>query len=566
MSRFSACPKSLAWNVALLLILRIFVAARAGESNVIEQLNKALAPKPASWGEVRVGTASRVNPDPRTAAALQAFQQLLGPAPAAVGPLRPTASAPAPTNAIQRLKAQGRNIELFVRPGNGTVMQLRGGILEPTAPTPSGQLRAADAGAPERTARNFLRANRELLRLDDPDAELKLESEQRDEDGARHLRFSQRYKQIGLWPAGLSVHLDRDGNVTSMDGAYVPTPKVQIVPTLTAQEAAALATGAKGANVPNGTASDFELVIYSPLHQSARLAWKFKYSTDLLHSWMMLIDAEDGRVLSRVTQVLDATAPGSAKDLGGVTQNLNIWSSGGTFYMIDTTKQSFNPAFDPIKDPHGAISIFDAREVASKDLKTIFLVDSTSATTWLPDAVSALFNFSKTYDYYFQRHARNSLDGNGGNVQAVVRISQLDNAFWSGDQKMMFFGNVRPYPLALDVVGHELTHGVTQNSADLVYELQPGAMNEAFSDIFGVSVESWVNGKVNWTMGEQLGKIFRDMKNPGSIQIEGLNKPYPSKMGEFIDLPNSDDADHGGVHINSSITFQHSGIRSLEFT
>ncbi|HEV8540913.1 MAG TPA: M4 family metallopeptidase, partial [Verrucomicrobiae bacterium] len=110
-----------------------------------------------------------------------------------------------------------------------------------------------------------------------------------------------------------------------------------------------------------------------------------------------------------------------------------------------------------------------------------------------------------------------------------------------------------PYPLALDVVGHELTHGVTQNSSDLVYELQPGALNEAFSDIFGVSVEASVVGQADWKMGEKLGKVFRDLKNPGSLQIEGLNKPYPSKMSEFIDLPNSDNTDHGGVHINSSI-------------
>ncbi|HEV8542162.1 MAG TPA: hypothetical protein VGR78_07215, partial [Verrucomicrobiae bacterium] len=414
--------------MAALLLALVPCDARADQTNVMEQLRKTLMPKPSAWGEIRVGTATRADPDPRSGAVLQAFQQLLAldPSGPPTAPIQTGATVAVPTNAIQRLKAEGRSPQLFVRPGNGTVMQIRGGVLEPAGPTSPGKLRAADARANERTARNFLRSNRELLRLDDPDVELNLESEQRDEDGAHHLRFSQRYKEITLWPSGLSVHLDPDGNVGSMDGAYAPTPTgVPTVPILTAEDAAA---HAKSPNAPNGTASDFVLVIYSPLNLPTRLAWKFKYSTDLLHSWLMVIDAEDGRILNRVSLVLDASVPGSANDLEGLNQNFNVWSDAGKFYMIDTTKQSFNPAFDPVKDPHGAISIFDAREVASQDLKTIFLVDSISATTWLPDAVSALFNFSKTYDYYLQRHARNSLDGNGGNIQAVVRISQLDNA------------------------------------------------------------------------------------------------------------------------------------------
>lgn len=530
----------------LLVGASLIFTARADQTNVVARLREKISPKATVWGEPQIGKSVRVAVDPRANALLDAFGQILGRPPATPATtLRAAAVNSGSAAAIEALKAQaGPNVELFVRPGNGTIMQLRGGLLEPT---PQGLLKAADAAEPERTARRFLRNNRALLRLNDPDVELRLESEQRDESGRRHLRFSQWYQGLRLSPSGLSVHLDPNGNVESVDGAYVPTPAgLETKPTLRSEEAAQSVGG-------SGQTRDFSLVIYSPLDRPPRLAWQFHYSTDLFHAWRIMVDAQNGQVLNRATDVLDVASPGSGKDLEGINRNLNVWSAGGNFYMVDTSKKSFDGKFDPIADPHGAISIFDARNTTQDKLKTVFIVQSTAANDWIPDAVSALYNFGHTFDYFFERHGRNSLDGNGGNVQAVVRVAEMDNAFWSGDLKMMFFGTVRPYPLALDVVGHELAHGVTQNSADLIYELQPGALNESFSDIFGELVEARVVGQADWELGKKLGKVYRNLKNPGAIQIEGLNRPYPAKMSEFLDLPNSNDADHGGVHLNSSI-------------
>lgn len=183
--------------------------------------------------------------------------------------------------------------------------------------------------------------------------------------------------------------------------------------------------------------------------------------------------------------------------------------------------------------PEGAITIADARLKKVNELQgsDIFLITSANANDWsLADGVSAAFNFSKTYDYYLAQHGRNSLDGNGGNITAVVRVGEYDNASWNGNVKIMLFGNVKPYPRALDVVGHELTHGLTESSAGLVYELQSGALNEAFSDIFGEMVEAYVGGATRILARDQAGQVFRDFQNPGSLTIGGLNRPYPSKM------------------------------------
>ncbi len=106
-----------------------------------------------------------------------------------------------------------------------------------------------------------------------------------------------------------------------------------------------------------------------------------------------------------------------------------------------------------------------------------------------------------------------------------------------------------PIVKAYDVAGHEFTHAVTSNESGLEYAGEASAINEALSDILGVAVEKYVNnGKFNWTMGEQSGRIFRDMKNPSSISSR-----YPEDYRHYNHLPIDADHDHGGVYTNSSI-------------
>src|SRR5262249_43391120 len=149
------------------------------------------------------------------------------------------------------------------------------------------------------------------------------------------------------------------------------------------------------------------------------------------------------------------------------------------------------------------------------------LASSTSASSgWVPDAVGAAFGLSQTYDYYQQRHSRNSLDGVGGSLTAFVRVGvNYQNAAWVSQFKIMVFG--QGFPSALDVCGHELTHGVVStiaNGQGLAYGNQPGALNEAIADIFGESVEAWTRGTNNWLMGEDLpGGAIRNLADPAKI-------------------------------------------------
>ncbi|NJL59420.1 MAG: M4 family metallopeptidase [Desulfobacteraceae bacterium] len=124
---------------------------------------------------------------------------------------------------------------------------------------------------------------------------------------------------------------------------------------------------------------------------------------------------------------------------------------------------------------------------------------------------------------------------------------------------MMYFGDGQPFAGALDVVAHELTHGITSYTANLVYQDQSGALNEAFSDIFGEAVEARTTGKADWKMGTNLSDTIRLISNPSSLEIiSGSGRYYPSKMSRFYARGDSllsklENQDYGGVHINTTI-------------
>jgi len=131
-----------------------------------------------------------------------------------------------------------------------------------------------------------------------------------------------------------------------------------------------------------------------------------------------------------------------------------------------------------------------------------------NTTTNQDDAANdAHFGAEKTYDYYLSVHGRNSYDNAGGNLLSYVHYStNYNNAFWDGIRMTYGDGNgVTFSPLTeLDICGHELSHGVTEYSSNLTYSYESGALNEAFSDIFGVTIDFYANGNnADWLIGNK---------------------------------------------------------------
>lgn len=530
------------------------VCADNANTNWLTAWRNAVQGARPDWNAPPPLIAAQTTNHPQAAAVAAKLRNLIHPGgqlQTAISPPQTALPAAAQIKAFEQLRQKaGDEVEVHFRPNNQTIMQIRGKGLEEK---PRGVVKANESELSETIVRNFLSRHRDLLQLEDPQQELRLIRRERDEIGHRHFRFEQYYSDLPVWPSGLSAHLDGSGDLQMVDGAYVPTPKmVDTQPALGAADAAQLAkTSVPGGQ--QGAVAENILIIYAPLDRPPRLAWKLLLQIDIQHVWQILVDAKDGRILNRINQCPDSNVVGSSLGLDNKTYSVNAWSAGGKYYLADTTKHMYNASFDPINDPHGVITIYDAHQLTEDQLKTgnILRIESQNVNTWLPDAVSAAVNFGFTYDYFWERLNRNSINGEGGNIKAVVRVGGMDNAFWSFSEKAMYFGDVRPYAASLDVVGHELTHGVVQFSAGLVYEMQSGALNESFSDIFGEMAEARRTGQPDWKLGSGLDFVLRDFINPGTRQYGG--KPYPSKMSEFFDLPNSNETDHGGVHINSSI-------------
>ncbi len=182
-----------------------------------------------------------------------------------------------------------------------------------------------------------------------------------------------------------------------------------------------------------------------------------------------------------------------------------------------------------------------------------------------PGVTEAYDGLGDTWQLWQEAYGRNSLDGKGLPLVASVHFgTDYDNAFWDGTQ--MVFGDgdgviFLPFTRSVDVIGHELAHGVTQYTSGLNYQDQSGALNESISDVFGVLVKQRLLGQTadqaDWLVGAELlapgvqGVALRSMAAPGTAYDDPrLGKdPQPAHLSGYVDTTD----DNGGVHINSGI-------------
>lgn len=182
-----------------------------------------------------------------------------------------------------------------------------------------------------------------------------------------------------------------------------------------------------------------------------------------------------------------------------------------------------------------------------------------------PAVNEAYEGLGATYDFFWEAYDRNSIDDEGLPLDATVHYGQqYDNAFFDGQR--MVFGDgdgelFNRFTVALDVIGHELAHGVTEDEAGLIYNNQAGALNESMSDVFGSLVKQrtlhQTADQADWLIGAGLltsnvtGVALRSMKAPGTAYDDPVlgKDPQPAHMRDYVRTFR----DNGGVHINSGI-------------
>ncbi len=216
--------------------------------------------------------------------------------------------------------------------------------------------------------------------------------------------------------------------------------------------------------------------------------------------------------------------------------------------------------------------VYDAR---GKNVLPGRLVRSEGEGRVSDTAVNEAYDYSgDTFDFYHAIFGRNSLDDAGMSLVSTVHVGEADggnryqpmnNAFWDGSQMAYGDGDgvvFEGFTRSLDVVAHELTHGVETFSSNLLYRGQSGALNEHFADVFGILVRQWRREepaeKASWIVGHEVlvsaptRRGIRDMEHPGDAY---RNDPYlgTDPQPDHMDRLYTGPADSGGVHINSGI-------------
>jgi thermolysin len=279
--------------------------------------------------------------------------------------------------------------------------------------------------------------------------------------------------------------------------------------------------------------------------------------------YLCFVDAVDGTVVERWSD-LRRQMPAIGEGIGtwGDTKKMAVTERSGTYAARDESR----PAVVLTADAGGNYSTWSRNQINANEAAA-----TTSDNFWDDGAVVDAHVYAGwTYDYYRARFNRKSLNGSDGNIVSYVHYAlrsagdrpELNNTFWDPTDRSANYGDgdgrtFNYFSSALDIVVHELTHGVSMFTADFIYRNQPGALGESFSDIMGLSAEFLFEAKGSgrqrseWLIGEDLymnnfggggTSAFRSASNPGTYG----NPDHYSNRYQGTE-------DNGGVHINSTI-------------
>ena len=242
-------------------------------------------------------------------------------------------------------------------------------------------------------------------------------------------------------------------------------------------------------------------------------------------------------------------------------------------YYNTNAPVTFNNLNITLGNPPYSVEVWDYDAANSDDFGGSYSISTSSGTfNWSGGGNNGSYNsatsgraevevhwaMEKTYDFYLNQLNRNSYDNAGAIIKNYVHYDvAYDNAFWNGSGMTYGDGSGDPFtPLvSIDVVGHEFSHAVVNNTADLQYQGESGALNESFADIFGAAIEFDGATSPNWTMGELITVSpitnLRSMSNPNNPS--GLAQQPDTYNGTFWQNTANINDDHGGVHTNSGV-------------
>jgi thermolysin len=402
------------------------------------------------------------------------------------------------------------------------------------------------------------------------DGELRLRRENPDTlvPGRIHERLSQYYKGVPVRGADMTRQTDR-GLTVSIFGTMYTNLDLDVTPKLSVDEAAAIVTRESGSELGP---SRLPTLMVLPDAGTYRLVYRaVAFSSE--GGFEYFLDASSGAIVLRLDAMQRQSAIGSGSGVLGDTKKLSVTRTSGVFITDDALRPPAIVTFDMRENLHRTVDFLNG-------VTSLTMADRGTDTdnVWNDQAaVDAHAYGGYVYDYFFKRFGRRGLDNDNlpmlSLVHTVPRESVLSqpipvietfylNAFYFNG--IMVYGEGLPSNLTLggqrwnylsgglDVVAHELTHGVTEFTSRLVYENESGALNESFSDMMSAAIEFFYQPagdgplRADYLIGEDVvtpGGI-RSMGNPGTFS-------QPDHYARRAILPPWED--NGGIHVNSGI-------------
>ncbi|HEY8805238.1 MAG TPA: M4 family metallopeptidase [Clostridium sp.] len=449
----------------------------------------------------------------------------------------------------------------------------------------------------EEEALKFLVQNKTTLGLGDVVSNFKNVKVTIDSAGYTHVKLNQYISGSPVEGKQLTVHFNKEGIITSVSGNAVPGSTSSISSLakssnkkITASEAITIArsqfkmTDSSTSKVTPGlssvtknlenllktpasvlssepTANKIAVVINKKVYEVYLV--NIKYTTPIIGNWNVYVETSSGKVIDKQSNIRYAEAPVTGTGIGvdGKTKALDLdLVDGQNYFMTDLTKPMLNS---------DNITTLSADNGDGSELSSVYSTTNSFTSEYDKALVDAHYNAGAVYDFYKNLFKRNSIDGEGMTIKSVSHLStEYNNAFWDGSTTMWYGdgdGSMFTYLSGdLDIVGHEMTHGVTQANGDLYYHNQPGALNESMSDVFGVLIETynkynvknagtWKFNAADWVIGDDVytpntsGDALRSLANPTLYN-------QPDNMDGYSNVPDDENDDNGGVHTNSGIT------------
>lgn len=443
---------------------------------------------------------------------------------------------------------------------------------------------------------------KEQLGLKDNQTFRKVKTET-DKQGYTHEKFQLYEQGIKVEFANYTLHSE-NGKLVSMNGEYYNIENVKLTPSLSAQEAFNRALShthaseylwdkpqdAKeiGYEKPAG-----ELVLLPDMEEQGetrttdkvRLAYKFDiYATKPLSRGDLYIDAETGKALfynatikhlhddvhtrkfsssenrsKEITSAKKAIVTANAATRYSGTQSIETSLSGSSYILLDGTRGTGIQTYNSARTATYPTTNFT-------DADNNWTAAEFNNTNKDNGALDAHWGAEMTYDYWSAVHGRNSYDNAGAKIKSYVHYNLIaagypnnNNAFWNGS--VMTYGDGSgtggfDILTSLDVAGHEIGHAVCTNTANLAYQKESGAMNEAFSDIWAACIEfRAAPTKSTWLVGEDIERrsghaALRSMSDPNA---EGQPDTYGGTYWVNVSCTPTGNNDYCGVHTNSGV-------------